>query len=121
MASTRWVDRLNKTDAEVDGKQEPIFITDAFDGNVGIDLSADVADGAMLTSLETHLVRMPTVLETDYVDADAQLVGAPTATGDVVAQRVGPPWMRDRCYRLEVSFGPGGNRKGSGILICCGE
>lgn len=120
MPSTRWIDHLNKTDADVDGRQQPVYVTVDFDGNVGIDLSADVADGAMLTSVDAHLWQLPAVLETDYVAVDELLVGGPVTNANMVSQRV-TGLARDRVYRLAFGFGPGGNRRGASVLIAVGE
>ena len=120
MPSTRWIDHLSPLDAEVSGRQQPIRVGPNFDGEIGIDLSADVVAGGELTDPSAALRRLPTDLETDYEDVDDLLGGSPTVTDNIVAQRVSG-MARDRVYRLEVSFGPAGNRRDGAVLIATPE
>lgn len=82
---------------------------------VAVDLSARMDVDEFLTDVTATLRMIPNIVETDYTDANDGIVDIATSGGIVLVQ------MADldagRYYKLDVLFGPVGNRRGGNTIV----
>ncbi len=97
-----------------------VYVTAGFDAEVSVDLTAPVAQGAVVSNLAAECWRFPDLTEAAISDAmiaaNDKLNGAPAATGSVVRQRM-TALDKGRVYRVEIAYGPAGNKRETGIII----
>lgn len=120
---TDWKARLSPLDALNPQTNRPFELIFGGDDEFAINVSALLDTGETLNPAEVSRTfwRLKAQGETDDVDtSSACLPTAASVSTPIIAQRI-KSLERGRYYRLEVVFGPLGNRRGAGLMIHCPE
>jgi hypothetical protein len=121
---TDWKGRMNPLDVlvTIDGEEIPVPVMYGTTTPVFVDMEALLDEGETITQSEVAVVvrRLPAKGESDYADAANTISGPPVVQGSVISQKL-QSLERGRVYRMEVIFGPAGNRRGAPILVQCPE